>query len=168
MTYKTRTYIAGDWTNDSDAVDILYKWNNSDYWGLDFVDAHQFHQSKDSSENCSIKKSLATRMESCKTFVLIVGSKTNTTTAGACSNCIFYSNHLKRCLVGHSTSDKSYIQFECDKAKRDNLKIVVLYNSIYKHLNNCPESVRDIGTHVAMKNSDGSWNYNSIRNAIMY
>ena len=56
MAYRTRTYIAGDWTNDKNAIDQLYKWNNSDYWGLDFVDVHQFHQSNDGSLNCSIKR----------------------------------------------------------------------------------------------------------------
>ena len=86
MAYRTRTYIAGDWTNDKNAIDQLYKWNNSDYWGLDFVDVHQFHQSNDGSLNCSIKDSLRDRMDSCKTFVLVVGNKTNITTAGACSN----------------------------------------------------------------------------------
>lgn len=27
--YRTRTYIAGDWDNDKDAVDQLHKWNDS-------------------------------------------------------------------------------------------------------------------------------------------
>lgn len=26
MAYRTRTYIAGDWTGDKDAIDQLYKW----------------------------------------------------------------------------------------------------------------------------------------------
>lgn len=35
-TYRTRTYIAGDWDNDKDAVDQLHKWNDSNYWNLSF------------------------------------------------------------------------------------------------------------------------------------
>lgn len=165
MAYRTRTYIAGDWTNDKEAIDQLYKWNNSNYWGLDFVDVHQFHQSKDSSLDCSIKDSLRERMDTCKTFVIVVGNKTKTTTAGACSNCSWYYNSI--CLRGNTTSDKSYIQFECDKAVRDNLKIVVLYNSVYKHPEWCPNSVKNIGTHISMRNTDGTWNYSEIKNAIM-
>lgn len=167
MAYRTRTYIAGDWTNDKNAIDQLYKWNNSDYWGLDFVDAHQFHQSNDGSLNCSIKDSLRDRMDSCKTFVLVVGDKTNITTAGACSNCSFYVYGY--CRRNNTTSDKSYIQFECDKAARDDLKIVVLYNSTVVSKSKCPESVRNIGTHIPMMvyvNGQLQWNYSTIKNAI--
>ena len=55
MVYRTRTYIAADWDGDRDAVDQLHKWNDSDYWGLSFTDAHNLQQSRDSSLPCSIK-----------------------------------------------------------------------------------------------------------------
>ena len=58
MTYRTRTYIAADWTNDYDAVERLHKWNDSEYWSLSFSDAHDLMQAYDSSLNCTIKKSL--------------------------------------------------------------------------------------------------------------
>ena len=166
MAYRTRTYIAGDWTNDKNAIDQLYKWNNSEYWGLDFVDAHQFHQSSDKSLNCSIKDSLRDRMDTCKTFVLVVGNKTNTTTAGSCSNC---NSYIGYCVRNNAPSDKSYIQFECDKAARDGLKIVVLYNSTIVVKSNCPDSVRNIGKHIPMFIRVGGqlrWNYSSIKEAI--
>ena len=54
MKYRTKTYIAGDWTGDSDAVEELYKWNRSDYWGLSFQNAHDITQSNDKSRNCSM------------------------------------------------------------------------------------------------------------------
>ena len=41
MVYRTRTYIAADWTGDSNAVDQLHKWNDSNYWGISFTDAHE-------------------------------------------------------------------------------------------------------------------------------
>ena len=69
-TYRTKTYIAGDWTGDSDAIEQLYKWNDSKYWSLHFIDAHDLTQAKDSSLNCSIKASLKTRLDASKTFVL--------------------------------------------------------------------------------------------------
>lgn len=40
MPYRTKTYIAGDWTGDKDLIDQLYTWNSSDYWSLNFTDAH--------------------------------------------------------------------------------------------------------------------------------
>lgn len=58
MVYRTRTYIAGDWDHDKDAVDQLHKWNDSNYWSLSFTDAHDLTQSNDGSLNCSIKASL--------------------------------------------------------------------------------------------------------------
>ena len=64
---RTKTYIAADWTGDSDAVEQLHKWNNSNYWSLSFVDAHELTQARDGSLNCSIKASLATRLDVSKT-----------------------------------------------------------------------------------------------------
>ena len=55
MVYRTRTYIAGDWTGDRDLIDKLYQWNESNYWGLSFSDAHALTQARDSSLPCSIK-----------------------------------------------------------------------------------------------------------------
>lgn len=72
-TYRTRTYIAGDWDNDKDAVDQLHKWNDSNYWNLSFTDAHDLTSSRDSSLNCTIKASLKTRMDASKhSFLLLV------------------------------------------------------------------------------------------------
>lgn len=73
MVYRTRTYIAADWDGDRDAVNQLHKWNDSNYWGLSFSDAHNLQQSRDSSLPCSIKSSLKKRMDGSKRFVLIVG-----------------------------------------------------------------------------------------------
>ena len=57
MTYRTRTYIAADWTSDQDAIEQLKRWNNSERWGLSFGDAHELSQCKsDSTNNCNIKK----------------------------------------------------------------------------------------------------------------
>lgn len=76
MTYRTRTYIAAEWDGDSDAVQQLHKWNDSNHFSLSFTDAHDLQQSRDGSLNCSIKRSLAERLDASKTFVLIVGSNT--------------------------------------------------------------------------------------------
>jgi len=63
---RTKTYIAGDWDHDQDAVEQLHKWNESKKWSLSFSDAHKLTQARDSSLNCSIKQSLAVRMNSSK------------------------------------------------------------------------------------------------------
>lgn len=172
MSYRTKTYLAGDWTGDKNAIDQLHKWNESNYWNLHFVDVHDFMQSNDNSRACSIKKSLSERMDMCKTFVLVVGDKTNKLTRGSCYNCSYYDTYaayLNTCKAGNSISNKSFIQFECDKAYRDKdyLKIVVLYNSRYVYRERCPEVIRDVGKHIPMIDSNGYWNYTDIRDAIM-
>lgn len=170
MTYRTKTYIAGDWTGDKDAIDKLYQWNDSNYWSLSFTNAHDLTQAKDSSLNCTIKRSLKTRMDASKTFVLVVGDKTNTVTAGGCQLCGSYNSWTSSCAKGYTVDYRSYIKYECDKAAEAGIKIVVLYNSTSVSKSKCPESVRNIGTHVAMvyKGTDGKyyWDYNAIKKAL--
>mgnify|MGYP001028864274 CR=1 FL=1 len=169
MVYRTRTYIAADWSGDKDAVEQLHKWNESNYWSLSFTDAHDLTQSNDSSLNCSIKTSLKSRMDASKTFVLIVGEKTNSVTAGSCQHCSSYNSWTSSCARYHSVDYRSYIKYECDKAVEAGIKIVVLYNSTVVDKNKCPEAVRFKGTHVAMvyrENGTLYWNYNAVKNAL--
>lgn len=102
MQNRTKTYLAGDWTGDSNAIEAIHKWNESDHYGLHFTDVHSFTTSYDSSNYCSIKKSLRQRMKISKCFVLIVGSQTNTLTKGACFNCAFLSNILNSAFKVHT------------------------------------------------------------------
>lgn len=174
MAYRTRTYVAGDWTGDKDAIDQLFKWKNSYYWSLDFIDAHDLTQASDTSLYCSIKASLCERLNRSKTFILIVGDSTTSITKGNCVNCRNYIPaylYGPKCSHGNSISMKSYIDYECDKALRDGLKIIVLYNKTYVAKSFCPSQLRNTGTHIAMKKRDVwggiSWDYDSVRKAIM-
>lgn len=36
MLYRTRTYIAADWTGDKEIVDKLREWNDSGWYALNF------------------------------------------------------------------------------------------------------------------------------------
>lgn len=165
MIYRTRTYIAGARDEDEDAINQLYKWKNSNYWSLDFVDAHEFVQSRDTSNSCSIKHSLCDRMQHSKLFVLIVGPKTNKVKSGSCLYCSHYYNG--RCYSGNSLSFNSFIEYECDKAIRDGMKIIVLYNSSYVCKDWCPQIIKYKGIHVAMKNAYG-WDYTKVKAAFDY
>ncbi|GHU07572.1 hypothetical protein FACS1894151_02090 [Spirochaetia bacterium] len=172
MTYRTKTYIAADWTGDTDAIDQLHKWNDSNYWGLSFNDAHDITQSNDSSLNCSIKASLAMRLDVSKTFVLIVGRNTKSLTSGACFLCAGYSKDFYgniKCNNGHSISNKSFIEYECDKAVRDELNIVVLYNAATIDKSKCPDAVKNTGNHKAMcyyQNGKYYWDYQTVKTAL--
>lgn len=168
MTRRTKTYIAAEWTGDQDAVEQLYKWNDSDHWALNFIDAHEVTQARDSSLNCSIKRSLKDRLDLSKTFVLIVGQKTDLVTAGSCVYCSEYENHA--CKKKNSLDFRSYIKYECDKAKEAGIKIIVLYNGAKIERSKCPLVLQEQGTHMAMKYlKDGKyyWNYQAIKDALM-
>lgn len=93
MYYRTRTYIAADWSGDYDAVEQLHKWNSSRYWSLSFTDAHDLMQARDNSLNCSIKASLSKRLDASKTFILIVGNSTKTVRSGSCQYCKNYKTY---------------------------------------------------------------------------
>lgn len=169
MLYRTRTYIAGDWTGDADLINKLYEWNSSDYWSLSFSDAHTLTQARDTSRPCSIKRSLSERLDGSKTFVLVVGDKTDSLTKGGCRYCASYNGYSGCCTKGYYTDHRSFIEYECEKAIRDNLKIVVLYNysDVYRY--KCPEVIRYKGTHIAAKKPyTYTWNYDAIKRAILY
>ena len=170
MVYRTKTYIAADWTGDKDAVDQLYKWKEGRKWSLTFVDAHDLTQAKDSSLNCSIKASLKKRLDVSKTFVLIIGDKTKDLRSGSCSYCSSYNSWTYSCARGYSVDYRSYIEYECDKAIEAGMKIVVLYNSTKVDRDKCPTKVKYTGEHVAMcyRGYDGNiyWDYEAVKNAL--
>jgi hypothetical protein len=170
MAYRTKTYIAAEWDGDKDAVEQLHKWNDSDHWELSFRDAHKVTQAKDESLNCSIKTSLSKRFDVSKTFVLIVGADTKTVRSGSCQYCDSYKSRTVSCERGYSVDFRSYIEYECDKAIRDNLKIVVLYNAATVDKSKCPEATKNVGTHVAMRyyeKREYYWDYQAVKRSIL-
>lgn len=167
--YRTRTYIAADFDEDKDAVDKLLQWNNSDYWSLSFTNAHDLQSSYDTSKPCSIKKSLKMRMDGSKTFVLVVGDKTDDVTKGGCHLCGSYNSYTGSCARGCSVDHRSYIKYECDKAIEAGIKIVVLYKAASVQRWKCPESVRYMGEHVPMFYLlDGKyyWDYEAVKTVL--
>ena len=170
MVYRTRTYIAGDWTGDADLIQQLEKWNDNNYWGLSFSNAHEMKQARDSSLPCSIKKSLKERLDGSKTFVLVVGSDTKSLTKGACRYCSSYSSY-NGCRRGYSSNHKSFIEYECEYAANHGLRIVILYNDSTVDRTKCPDAVRyladeHIPAYFYTQDGQAYWNYQVIKKAI--
>ena len=175
--YRTCTYIAGDWDNDNNAVTQLKIWNEGKKWGLTFKDVHELTQSRDSSLNCSIKSSLRTRMNYCKTFVLIVGEKTDSLRSGACFLCGEYCKATmwaaESCRKGYYIDNRSFVATECAMAASDydagKINIIVLYKDTQINRSKCPADIRWKGTHVQMiyMGNDGNyyWDYNAVKQA---
>ena len=182
MPYRTRTYIAGEWDGDSAAIEQLHKWNEGDKWSLHFVDAHKFKQSYDSSMPCTIKASLADRINRSKKFILIVGDNTASTRKGSCAyqDCdnkyYSYYSHQYQCNVsGKVYSTESFIDYECrlayDAWMKNEMDIVVLYNAASVNRSKCPEMLRYVGIHVAMKSKNNYfgvylYDYQQVKKAI--
>lgn len=179
MYYRTRTYIAGGWDENKEAIQQLYRWNDSERWALEFSDAHELTQARDSSLPCSIKESLRVRLGASKTFVLVVGGETNALRKGGCQYCEKYHSSLYGyqgyCANGHNPDTRSFIDYECEiaaKAYRSNeMKIVVLYDALTVDRVKCPEPLRWIGNHVPMRTRGFygvCYDYQTVKNAIMY
>lgn len=181
MVYRTKTYIAGDWTDDSDLIQELDKWNKNNHLALSFVNVHEVTQSSDSTLNCNIKRSLRKRLKITKTFVLIVGEKTFSLRSGACYLCSKYNNGIDwlgispYCNNRGNVDNRSYIQYECEMALKDyyagDLKnIVVIYNGLTSpDYNKCPSAFHHVGTHIGSDVIEGGirkWAYTRIKNAI--
>lgn len=180
MKYRTKTYLAGDWTGDEELIKKIKEWNKDNNLGLSFTDVHELTSSSDSSLNCSIKSSLRQRLSICKTFVLIVGKKTRNLRSGACYLCANYRNNswLPYCANSfyNYIDNRSFVDFECDMALKDyrngELKnIVVIYNGLEKPDKSlCPDSLKNVGIHIGsdviLTNGQIHWNYNEIKNAI--
>lgn len=170
MAYRTRTYIAGDWDHDKNAVDTLYYWKNNRYLNFDFLDAHELRDARDTSLVCSIKKSLKERLDRSKNFVLIVGNHTTSLTRGSCAYCDSYISHWVSCSRGNSISFESFIEYECRQALEAEMNIIVLYNSQTVDRSKCPSSIRYKGYHMPMHKYDYmkrelTWDYNGIKTA---
>lgn len=170
---RTKTYIAGEWDGDKDAIEQLYTWNEGNKWSLHFRDAHKNKQCYDSSMPCTIKNSLRDRMNDSKVFILIVGNNTASTRKGSCAyyNCInkqysYYIGQYICTILGKTYSTDSFVDYECQMAYKaylkGEMKIVVLYNAASINKSKCPEILKDIGTHKEMKS------YNSFRQAYQY
>lgn len=175
---RTFTYLAGDWDTDREAVEVLKGWNESNRWGLSFKDVHDLTSSKDSSLYCTIKASLRARMKISKTFVLIVGNHTKSLTSGSCGHCCFHKYDIWLgkyiCEKGYNYDSRGYVDFECDLALQSNINIIVLYKGTSVDKTKCPESLRNVGIHVAMKTFKknyitggwhSDWDYNAVKGA---
>lgn len=170
MPYRTKTYIAAEWDGDSDLIETLRRWDRSEYWSLHFLDAHDLCSSRDSSLNCTIKNSLYKRLARSKTFILIVGDKTASVTAGSCSHCYAYSKRYRCCNKSGRIDMRSYIKFECEYAANNVDEIIVIYNSTKVDKYKCPKALQNKGLHIPaiVKASNGGlcWNYHAIKRAI--
>lgn len=172
--YRTKTYLAGDWTGDSPAIRQIIKWNESSHWSLHYRDVHELTQCRDSTFNCNIKRSLKARMDISKTFVMVVGEHTKFLRSGSCNLCERSQKDYwggSYCEASYSYDSRSYINYECDIAVAAGIKIVVLYNSSVVEKNKCPLALRNIGTHKEMMTYNymrhcWEYDYNKVKKAI--
>lgn len=155
-----------DWKSDQDAVDQLFYWNSSAYWNLELEypcnDLWRLRRFC-STKFCDIRN----KLDISKTFVLIIGENTKDffNDKGKCHFCSEYPDWGLYCDKGN-VDFRNFLDYACEEAVQAGLKIVVLYKATTVDKTRCPEAVKDIGTHVAMRLSTGLWNYDSVKNAL--
>ena len=94
---------------------------------------------------------------------------TKSVRSGSCQYCGSYKSYAYTCSRGHSLDYRSYVEYECEKAIRDGLEIIVLYNAATVNKSKCPDVIKNVGTHVAMcyyENGQYYWDYQAVKNAI--
>ena len=74
--------------------------------------------------------------------MLVVGEKTKDLRSGGCQLCSSYNRWTRACARGHHVDYRSYVEYECEKAKSDGLAIVVLYNSTRVDRDKCPDCIK--------------------------
>ena len=62
MTYRNKTYVAFDASNDIRYYNLMKAWKQSDHTNFDFYDAHDLNSARDTSLTESIKQQLRIRM----------------------------------------------------------------------------------------------------------
>ncbi len=178
MHRRTRTYIAGAWTESSKAITKLQEWNEGKMWALHFIDAHELTQSRDTSLSCTIKDSLRERMNASHTFILVVGNETASLRKGGCQYCCKYHHYgwSDWCDSGKNPDHRSFIEYECELAAeaydKEEMRVIVLYDALSVDRKKCLDALAYKGKHVPMKYRDSSngkvyWNYQEIKKAIM-
>ena len=76
MSYRHKIYVAFDGDRDIHYYRLMKAWKKNDYTYFDFTDVHEFKQSRDTSKEETIKRSLRERLNKSKVFVLLVGEST--------------------------------------------------------------------------------------------
>ncbi len=68
MAYRNKTYVAFDGDTDMRSYNLMKAWKQNDNTDFNFHNAHDLKQSRDSSSEDSIKRSLRDRMNNSKVF----------------------------------------------------------------------------------------------------
>jgi len=76
MPYRNKCYACFDGDEDIHYYRLLTAWAANDRFGFTFNDAHDLTQARDSSTEESIKRSLRTRLNNTREFLLLIGKNT--------------------------------------------------------------------------------------------
>lgn len=122
MAYRNKIYVAFDGDNDIHYYRLMKAWDANPNIDFEFHDAHDLHQSADTSLESSIKASLLDRFKNSKMFILLIGE--------------------------HTKNLRKFVKWEIETAIRLDLPIIcVNLNGSQKKDDKCPSS---LDNHVAM------------------
>ena len=197
-----RVYISADFdlkNGDRDVVDVLRSWGRDARHITDFIDTSMVASGSVADEPdcrpCDLKAEFNRQINAASAIIFIVGDKTALRTAGcecerfllawdSCSCTPYKKNHegRKQCkcpCVSQASEDVgninpySYLQHECEQARRKEKKIIVVYNSLIKQPGWLPKYMKDcasIAEPFWIKDRSGCriGNYQFIKEALGY
>lgn len=76
MPYRNKCYACFDGDTDIHYYRLLTAWSANERFEFSFNDAHDLTQARDSSTEETIKRSLRTRLNNTREFLLLIGQKT--------------------------------------------------------------------------------------------
>jgi len=76
MPYRNKVFVSFDGDSDIHYYRLMCAWKQSDNTPFSFHNAHDLIQSRDTSSEETIKRSLAKRLENSKVFVSLIGERT--------------------------------------------------------------------------------------------
>ncbi len=128
MAYRNKTYVAFDGDRDIRYYYLMKAWVDNKKASFNFYDAHDLSQSRDTSQEISIKANLRSRMLEAKTFIILVGEGTR---------------YLYK-----------FVRWEIEQAIAFDLPIIVVNLNGLRRMDSerCPPILRDqLAIHVAFK-----------------
>ena len=130
MAYKNKVFVSFDGDKDIHYYRLMRAWKQNDNSSFNFYDAHDVSSSRDTSTEETIKRSLRTRLNATKVFVLLVGEGTR---------------YLYK-----------FVRWEIEQALSLELPIIVVnlngLKGIDTHL--CPSILRDeLAMHISFKSA---------------
>ena len=152
VTMRKRVYVSADWREpydthswDKEVVDRIRKWGEDSRYGVDLICTDDFHNSvtkNNSCRRCDINQECENQIKLSDVVIFVVGDKTATKNAGPCDGVAcspaYSGSNKSYCIKSNKWNPitdwkkMSYLEYEITVAVRNNIPIILVFNSANK------------------------------------